>query len=90
MIPSQASEVSLWAKATADMGGCLVFTYLNSARPSKPGLRLGTEYQQFTVTFPGGFTKQAASTLSVVISCGGSTAGGSLFLDDITLTQVVQ
>ncbi|KAG9198823.1 hypothetical protein G6514_009373 [Epicoccum nigrum] len=90
VVPGQAYDVSLWAKATSDMASCYVLTYLNSARPATPVLTPTGEYKQFTVTYPSSFFKQTAYTFTAVISCSGARAGGTVWLDDVTMTQVVQ
>lgn len=90
MIPGQAYDVSMWAKATADMGSCYILTYLNSARPGTPVVYLTSEYKQFTVTYPATFFKQTAYTFTAVVNCNTFKAGGKVNLDDITMTQVIQ
>jgi hypothetical protein len=89
VIPGQAYDVSLWAKATPEMGSCTAFSYLNSARPGTPVLNLNGEYQQFTVTYPTTFFKQTAYTFTVVVRCYSGGPGGKVTFDDITMTQVV-
>jgi hypothetical protein len=88
VIPGQAYGVSLWAKATPEMGGCYVYIGLNGSRPATV-LNLNGEYQQFTFTYPASFFKKAANTFTAVVRCGGGGGGGKVTFDDMTMTQVV-
>jgi hypothetical protein len=90
VIPGQAYDVSMWAKATPETGGCYVYIALNGARPDNVRtLTLNGEYQQFTYTYPGTFFKKAANTFTAVVRCGQGVGGGKVTFDDMSMTQVV-
>ena len=94
VIRGQAYFASVWAKASADMPYCYVQTYLNGVGLSSMVLNLGVEYKQFQNLYPASFTKtlwdQATYSFQAAIRCSGATVGGSVWMDDISLTQIVQ
>lgn len=90
MVLGQAYDVSLWAKVSPEMPtNCYSITYINSSRPATPVGTLNQSYKQFTVTYPASFFKQVTNTFTVVVRCDRAPAGGKVWVDDVTMTQVV-
>jgi hypothetical protein len=90
VVVGQSYDVSLWAKVSPGMSNCVALALVNNAYPTTQVPALGTVYKQTTYRFPGTFFTKASNTFAVYLQCGGTVAGGMVWVDDVTLTQVLQ